>query len=226
MSDVDTHMWRNVLLAGARGLEYTFGAIARALSGEQPVEASGFSLDHDVEPSQSGKSGANGRKKKEKKEKKEKRPPSAYNLFVSEQMKLRKAQNPEIPNTVHFKAVAHDWKTSTKNKKNMPGGSEAPAMTEDMHLEDFEEEAEGLLEGSGQGGDDEGEAEVTGRAEETADREAEERERAEKEKKDKKKRKKERQDENGPAHENGATGHHRDEEEGTADKRSSKKGKR
>lgn len=41
MSDVDSHTWRNVLLAGARGLEYTFGAIARALSGEQPVEASG-----------------------------------------------------------------------------------------------------------------------------------------------------------------------------------------
>lgn len=91
----------------------------------------------------------------------------------------------------------------------MPGGSEAPAMTEDMHLEDFEEEAEGLLEGTAQGGDDEGEAEVTGRAEETAGREAEERERAEKEKKDKKKRKKERQDENGAAHENGATGHHK-----------------
>jgi hypothetical protein len=34
-------IWRNVALAAARGLEYTFGAIARAIAGEQPVEASG-----------------------------------------------------------------------------------------------------------------------------------------------------------------------------------------
>lgn len=96
-----------------------------------------------------------------------------------------------------------------RNKKNRPPGVEAPA---DVHLDDIEEEAEaeGLLEGAGQGGEEEGE-EVTGRGAEEEEEPPKVRleESAAREKGDKKEKKKKKRIRSQEEEEVGGTGFHK-----------------
>lgn len=46
-----------------------------------------------------------------------KRPPSAYNIFMKEELPKVKAQNPELSHKDAFKKVAESWKTHPSNPK-------------------------------------------------------------------------------------------------------------
>merc|ERR1711871_1403104 len=70
--------------------------------------------------------GSGGGKKKRKRDPDQKREPSAYNDYMSVELKRVKAANPGMAHKDAFAAVAASWATSDKNPK-VPGSSAAIA---------------------------------------------------------------------------------------------------
>ncbi|KAG8848862.1 hypothetical protein FRB96_000994 [Tulasnella sp. 330] len=86
-----------------------------------------------IKTNTTSKAGRNASKDASAKEPKEKRAPSAYNIFVKEQMPLWKAAHPTAPHSEAMKGIGEIWAKHADNpNKGQPRKERKPKATKAM----------------------------------------------------------------------------------------------